>query len=132
MRSHLLAAALLAVTGLGLTACAQPPMGGATVYSPVSSGYAPAAVAVRADRRVEVVNASGVPVMEFYASNISRSTWEEDILGNDVLMPGRSVMINIDDGSGACRFDFRAVLRDGRRIEQRDINVCQISRYVIR
>jgi hypothetical protein len=121
MRRNLLAAALIAATGLGLSACAPT-----TTYVPVYP------VAAAADRRVQLVNASGAAVREFYASNVSRSTWEEDILGRDVLLPGRSVMINIDDGSGACRFDFRAVLEDGRRIEQRDINVCEIARYVVR
>lgn len=91
-----------------------------------------AAPAGAADRRVEIVNASGRTMMEFYASNVSRSSWEEDILGNDVLRAGRSVVINIDDGSGACRFDFLAVLDGGRRVEQRDVNVCEISRYTVR
>lgn len=121
MRRKLIAAALLAATGLGLSACAP-------TVAPVA--YVP--VAVAADRRVEVFNDSGVTVREFYASNVSRSTWEEDILGRNVLPPGRAVMINIDDGSGACRFDFRAVLDDGRRIEQRNIDVCRLARYVIR
>lgn len=121
MRRKLIAAALLAATGLGLSACAP-------TVAPVA--YVP--VAVAADRRVEVFNDSGVTVREFYASNVSRSTWEEDILGRNVLPPGRAVMINIDDGSGACRFDFRAVLDDGRRIEQRNVDVCRLARYVIR
>ncbi|MBC9206846.1 hypothetical protein IBL26_08360 [Roseomonas aerophila] len=92
--------------------------------------FAPAAGA--ADRRVEVVNASGRTMMEFYASNTNRSSWEEDILGNDVLPSGRSVVINIDDGSGACRFDVLAVLDGGRRVEQRNINVCEVSRHTVR
>ncbi len=118
MRRHLLAAILMVATGAGLAACAPA----STTYVPVQA----------ADRRVQVVNGSGSTVREFYASNISRNSWEEDILGQDVLLPGRSVSINIDDGSGACRFDFRAILADGRALEQRDVNVCQISRYVIR
>jgi hypothetical protein len=91
-----------------------------------------ASPAEAADRRVEVVNASGRTMTEFYASNTNRSSWEEDILGNDVLPAGRSVTINIDDGSGACRFDFMAVLDGGRRVEQRNINVCEVSRHTVR
>lgn len=84
------------------------------------------------DRRVEVVNASGREMREFYASNTKRSNWEEDILGRDTLPAGRSIVINIDDGSGACRFDFLAVLDGGRRVEQRNVNVCEISRFTVR
>ena len=89
-------------------------------------------IAEAADRRVEVVNASRQDLRELYASNTKRGSWEEDILGEDVLPPGRSVTIDIDDGSGACRFDFLAVLDGGRKVEQRNVNVCEISRFTVR
>lgn len=92
----------------------------------------PPCIAEAADRRVEVVNASRLEMREFYASNTRRGTWEEDILGEDVLPPGRSVTIDIDDGSGACRFDFLAVMDGGRKVEQRNVNVCEISRFTVR
>lgn len=90
------------------------------------------AIAEAADRRVEVINASNREMREFYASNAKRGSWEEDILGEDVLPPGRSVTIDIDDGSGACRFDFLAVLDGGRKVEQRNVNVCEVSRFTVR
>lgn len=89
-------------------------------------------MAEAADRRVEVVNASSREMREFYASNVKRGSWEEDILGEDVLPPGRSITIDIDDGTGACRFDFLAVLDGGRKVEQRNVNVCEISRFTVR
>jgi hypothetical protein len=61
-------------------------------------------IAAAADRRVRVVNGTNVTVTRFYASNTSRGDWEEDILGSSVLPAGHSVMINIDDGSGACQW----------------------------
>ena len=32
----------------------------------------------------------------------------------------------VDDGSGACRFDFMARLPNGREIERRNVNVCAV------
>jgi hypothetical protein len=84
------------------------------------------------DRRVRIINASNVTMNSFYASNVNRKSWEEDILGNSVLRPGQSVMININDGSGACMFDFKAVMADGRKVEQYGMNVCQISSWTVR
>lgn len=84
------------------------------------------------DRRVRVINASKVTMTHFYASNASRRSWEEDILGSSVLPAGRSVMINIDDGSGACMFDFKAVLANGRTIESYGMNVCRITSWTVR
>ena len=109
MLRRLLAAALLTLTA-------------AVVALPASA----------ADRRVEVVNASRTTIVEFYASNSKRNSWEEDILGQNVLEPGKSVTVNIDDGTGACVFDFLTVLEGGQRIERRNVNVCEVSTYTIR
>jgi hypothetical protein len=84
------------------------------------------------DRRVRIINASNVTVNSFQASNTSRKSWEEDILGNSVLAPGQSIMVNINDGTGACMFDFKAVLANGRKVESYGMNVCQISSWTVR
>ena len=84
------------------------------------------------DRRVRIINASNVTMNSFYASNTQRKNWEEDILGNSVLRPGQSAVININDGTGACMFDFRAVMVDGRKVESYGMNVCQISSWTVR
>lgn len=81
------------------------------------------------DRRVRIINATGVTMTHFYASNSGENDWQEDILGADVLANGASVRINIDDGSGACIYDFRARFADGDVLERYRINVCQISEY---
>jgi hypothetical protein len=60
------------------------------------------------DRRVQINNRTSYDIVEFYASNTGTSNWEEDILGSGILPSGSSVMINIDDGSGYCKYDFLA------------------------
>lgn len=98
-------------------------------YAPqIQASYAAPA---QANRRVRIINESSRTILEFHASNIGRSTYEEDMLGNRVLAPGQSVVANIDDGTGACRFDFLTVMAGGQRIERRDVNVCQIEVYRI-
>ena len=81
------------------------------------------------DRRVRIINATGVTMTHFYASNSGRNDWEEDILGEDVLPSGASVRINIDDGSGACIYDFKARFADGDELIRYRINVCEITEY---
>lgn len=83
------------------------------------------------DRRVRVINDSSLTIREFYASNINRRGWEEDILGRRQIPPGRSMVININDGSGHCVFDFKTVMSNGRAIEKRRVNVCQVESYRI-
>lgn len=95
----------------------------------LSSVAAISAPAYAQDRRVVIVNNTGFTMVRFYASNAGRTSWEEDILGQDVLRSGQRVRINIDDGTGACVFDFKAVFEDGDELVRKGVNVCQISTY---
>jgi len=81
------------------------------------------------NRRVRIINETSWTMVEFYASNVGADTWEEDILGYDVLPSGDSVMINIDDGTGYCLYDFRAVFADGDVLVRERVDVCEISSY---
>lgn len=81
------------------------------------------------DRRVRINNNSSYDIIEFYASNTGSNSWQEDILGKDILSAGSSVMINIDDGTGYCKYDFRAVFEDGDEVTSTDNNVCELSDF---
>ena len=82
-----------------------------------------------ANRVVEVINATGMTMVEFYASVTTTNSWEEDILGDDVLEDGESIDVNIDDGSGKCIYDFRAVFENGQEAVKQSVNVCRISTF---
>lgn len=106
----LVTALLCGLSALTLTACVEE--------SSTSS----------ADRHVIIVNNTNLPITRFYGSNAGADTWEEDILGTDVLPPGSSVRINFDDGSGYCTFDFKAVFSNGQSVVQTDVDVCTTER----
>lgn len=78
-----------------------------------------------ADRRVEIINETGVALTELYATNIGVEGWGEDRLGDRVLHPNERVTLDFDDGSGACWFDLRAVFDDGDVVVRRNFNVCK-------
>ena len=86
-------------------------------------------LATALDRRVKIYNDTDFTIVEFYASNKGTSDWQEDILGSDVLAPGGSVMINIDDGTGYCKFDFLAVFEDKDQVVSGDNNICELSEF---
>lgn len=88
-----------------------------------------AAPALAEDRRVTIVNNTGYTITNFYGSNTGSDSWEEDILGKDLLPPGGSVVINFDDATGYCMFDFRAVFEDGDEIVDEKIDVCTIGTF---
>lgn len=81
------------------------------------------------NRRVRIHNQTGWTMTHFYASDSRVNSWQEDMLGSSVLSAGRSVMMNIDDGSGACMYDFKARFTNGQELTRFGVNVCQIADY---
>lgn len=82
-----------------------------------------------ADRHVLINNKASSVMTKFYASNTGTDNWEENILGSDALAPGDNVNVNINDGTGACHFDFKAEFKDGSSAIKHDVNVCDISQF---
>ena len=87
------------------------------------------ATASAADRRVEVVNKSGVMLTGFYASRVNVDDWEENILAGQKLKSGDSIIVDVDDGSGGCLFDFKGVFSDGEEVVSEDNNVCELEQF---
>ena len=81
------------------------------------------------NRVVTIVNQTGFVMVEFYGSNKGTDSWEEDILGYDVLGGYESVDIDFDDGTGYCIFDFKAVFSDEEEVVSKGINVCEIPTF---
>lgn len=84
------------------------------------------------NREVLVQNLSGRTVYRFYGSRVTTNSWEEDILGSNVLPSGRSVNIDFNDGTGACQFDMKIEFADGTSRVENNVNVCAISTFTIR
>jgi len=83
------------------------------------------------NRRVKIINHASSSIYSFYASNVDSDSWEEDILGVETIPPGQSRIVNIDDGTGHCYYDLKAVLRDGRYAIRRKFNVCTEASWTV-
>jgi hypothetical protein len=83
------------------------------------------------DRRVKIINNTSQIMVKFQASNRDSRSWEEDILGQDIIKPGHTVNVNINDGKGYCVFDFRATFRGGQTVVRRGVNVCRVASWTL-
>jgi hypothetical protein len=103
---------------------------GAVVLSGV---IAPTAAEARCNdgvsRRINMVNNTSFTIRRMYGSNQKASTWQEDVLGDDVLGPGQSVVVNWDDNTCSCMFDFKVVYSDGDTSTKSGVNVCAVSTF---
>jgi hypothetical protein len=89
----------------------------------------PSSAASALDRRVRIVNDSRHDIVEFYGVNVDIREWRENLLGDGILPAGSSLVLNFDDGSGYCRYRFRAVFDDGVDLVRPSVNVCEIGTY---
>jgi hypothetical protein len=83
------------------------------------------------DQHFEIANTTRVAIVEVYAARSGTGAWEKDVLGEDYLQPGNSVVVTIDDDSGHCRFDFKVVFDDGAELIRRNVDVCNAGKYII-
>lgn len=90
-----------------------------------------AAAPDRQDRRVQIVNASSQPIFNLYASPVTSSTWEEDLLGDSVIDAGSSLVADIDNGTAQCNYDIKIVMANNREHIRRRVNVCTVSRITV-
>ena len=107
-------------------------LGLAALLLPLAPEHAVAQSRDRHDRRMVIVNESPRIIREFYATNTGVNSWGRDLLGQAVIHPGQRYVVNFDDGTGFCMFDFRAVLDNGRPVERYRVNVCEYVSWTIR
>ncbi len=87
---------------------------------------ASATSAAAADRRVVVVNETNHTLTNLYASGVDDSQFHGDWLGRQVLRPGQSMVVDFDDGTGACLLDVKGVFSDHTTVTNR-YDVCSGS-----
>jgi len=84
------------------------------------------------DRRFVLENQSNRTIMQVQSSNIGDTYFHDvDLLADEVLRPGESMVLEPDNHNGWCRFDVRVTFRNGDREDINDVNMCEITRLVL-
>ncbi|MFM2042468.1 MAG: hypothetical protein RLY86_1044 [Pseudomonadota bacterium] len=87
--------------------------------------------ALAGDQDFELINRTGYTIAEVYVSPSKASTWEEDIMGRDMLPHGNSVHIQFSRKEDVCIWDLMVVYDDGESAEWSQFDLCTISRIAI-
>jgi hypothetical protein len=80
---------------------------------------------------VILTNNTRQPIVEIYVSDDGAGYWQEDLLGPEFLLPGRSVFLDVDDRNGNCRVDVKTVLDNGSDLVKRGVNACLVDGHAI-
>jgi len=112
-------AGLLSLAALGLVACTEDNR------RPVAST---ANLQQACDTSFVVVNQSSLTVAQLFFGSSARTTWDADMLGSNVLPPGRQVPYRARNPGN---YDFRVVWQNGRAAELRGVNICRASQIIV-
>ena len=75
----------------------------------------------------ELTNNTGFTLTHIYLSLPSSNSWEEDILGDEVVENGETVVVSVDDGLEACEYDIRYDFSDGDSLIEKAVDMCEID-----
>jgi hypothetical protein len=79
-----------------------------------------------------VNNTSGVVIAHLYVAPTDSNSWEEDVLGKDVLGPGESWKITFskfDGDGGKCLYDVKAIAKEGQESVLYKLNLCETNTF---
>jgi|SRR5271165_787549 len=93
-----------------------------TATGPPASGF---------ERNIELTNNTRMAIVEIQIARVGTERWERDLLGNEILPPAQSLIVDMENGKGNCRFDFKTVFDDGTSLIHRDIDVCAVERFAV-
>lgn len=128
MPSAPLRAALVALL-LTVTAAGSVVPAGFAMADPAGGAKNPGQSRDGQNRRVRVHNQTGWTITALYATDPRRADWRGDLMSGAALATGDSVLINVDDGAGACVYVLRAEFSNGQALERVGVNVCRIADY---
>lgn len=88
--------------------------------------------AVAGNQDFTLVNKTGYEIGEVYVAPSKSDEWEEDVLGQDVLVDGDRVDITFSRKTKSCFWDMKVVYTiDNTTAEWDRFNLCEVSKIKI-
>ncbi|MES2885235.1 MAG: hypothetical protein V4709_10550 [Pseudomonadota bacterium] len=88
--------------------------------------------ALAGDQDFTLINKTGYEISEVYVAPSKSDEWEEDVLGQDVLVDGDRVDITFSRKTKSCFWDMKVVYTiDNTTAEWDRFNLCEVSKIKI-
>jgi hypothetical protein len=92
----------------------------------LAAAFAPSVLADPRD--FDLVNNTSITIVRAYVSATDVDSWEEDVLGEDVLYPGESITVNFSGFDGdTCLYDVKVVGEGGEEGYLYQVDLCSTT-----
>lgn len=82
------------------------------------------------DLAFTLINNSGFAVVEFHVSDPQDTTWSDNLMPADSVLPdGNYVDVIISDGADYCEYDLRVVWEDGDEYVEYGADICELGEW---
>jgi hypothetical protein len=81
-----------------------------------------------ADQDFTLYNATGYTIDKVFVSEVGKTTWGADIMGQGSLDDGSKVEITFKGGTGGCSYDLKVVYDDDDTATWSNVNLCELSK----
>jgi hypothetical protein len=79
----------------------------------------------------DLINDTGRTIERIYVSRVNTNSWENDVLGRFVLLPGSTKHVTFSPGYRGCMFDVKVVFRDGSSLIDWNVDLCRVGRVTV-
>lgn len=91
------------------------------------------APAVAGDQDFKLINRTGYQIDKVFVSPHNVKSWQEDVLGEDVLENGGNVDITFSRSEDTCNWDIKAIYEDGDvAVWTNGFNLCEVSEITVK
>jgi hypothetical protein len=96
------------------------------------AAMSPSAMAQNRKLDFQMLNRTGLIVVELYVSPSDADEWGDDVLGRDILRDGETVDVEFTRGAAGCLWDLKIVDEDEDEITWDAINLCKAAHITLR
>lgn len=89
-------------------------------------------VAMAGSQDFTIVNKTGYALKHIHVSETNNNSWDEDILGRDILNDGEYFEVQFGKAEKTCKWDMKVTYDDNSTAVWEGLNLCQISKLTLR
>jgi len=79
-----------------------------------------------------IVNKTGYPLKHIFVSESKSNSWDEDVLGRDILNDGEEFELSFGKAEKTCKWDMKVAYDDGETAVWENLDLCQISKLTLK